>query len=99
MLTIEWPPTYPLLSVQFKKDPLDYHMILKLDFKIFRRKSMIVQKQAEDEEMKNDPAYMLFMEAEKTTDDLMSAPTLPDAGSRRGSIARRRSLIPDLEDT
>ena len=28
---------------------------------------MCIEKEKEDEEMKNDPAYMLFMDAEKTT--------------------------------
>ena len=28
---------------------------------------MCIERQKEDEEMKNDPAYMLFMDAEKTT--------------------------------
>ena len=28
---------------------------------------MCIERQKEDEEMKNDPAYMLFMDAEKIT--------------------------------
>ena len=36
----------------------------------FRRKSMIAQSEKEDEEMRNDPAYMLFMDAEKATGEL-----------------------------
>ena len=58
---------------------------------------MIVQREAEDEERKNDPAYMLFMDAEKITDDLMSAPAPSPSMARRGSMSRRRSVAPELD--
>jgi len=68
----------------------------KKDAKLARRKSMCIEKEKEDEEMKNDPAYMLFMDAEKTTDDLMTAPAVSPNMARRGSV-RRKSMVPELD--
>lgn len=68
----------------------------KKDAKLARRKSMCIEREKETEEMMNDPAYMLFMDAEKITDDLMTAPAVTPNMSRRGSV-RRGSMVPELD--
>merc|ERR1712051_89375 len=68
----------------------------KKDAKLARRKSMCIEKEKEEEEMMNDPSYMLFMDAEKITDDLMTAPAVSPNMARRGSV-RRKSMVPELD--